>query len=163
MSKFKIISLLLILLISISIFGGCYGSFTLTKKIYQWNGGLGDIIDTVVMWVLSPVYGACISIDFLVLNTIEYWLGSNPLALSSEEKETRVVKSGDKEYEVTIGNYQIDILEIKDSEKGEATTFIFDKELNAWFLQNDKAASMIVQLDENKKKVVEMFHPVIVN
>jgi hypothetical protein len=32
-----------------------------------------------VLWVI-PVYGICIWIDYLVLDTIEFWTGSNPVA-----------------------------------------------------------------------------------
>ncbi len=32
---------------------GCYGSFTLTKKLYTWNGNLGEpAVNTLVMWPL---------------------------------------------------------------------------------------------------------------
>ena len=62
---------------------GCYGSFALTKKLHDWNGTLGNkwINSCVhfVFWVI-PVYGICIWVDYLVLNTIEFWTGSNPVA-----------------------------------------------------------------------------------
>lgn len=62
---------------------GCYGSFALTKKLHDWNGTLGNkwINSCVhfVLWVI-PVYGICIWVDYLVLNTIEFWTGSNPVA-----------------------------------------------------------------------------------
>lgn len=62
---------------------GCYGSFALTKKLHDWNGTLGNkwINSCVhfVLWVI-PVYGICIWVDYLVLNSIEFWTGSNPLA-----------------------------------------------------------------------------------
>ena len=62
---------------------GCYGSFALTKKLHDWNGTLGNkwLNSCVhfVLWVI-PVYGICIWVDWLVLDTIEFWTGSNPLA-----------------------------------------------------------------------------------
>lgn len=62
---------------------GCYGSFALTKKLHDWNGTLGNkwINSCVhfVLWVI-PVYGICIWVDYLVLNSIEFWTGSNPVA-----------------------------------------------------------------------------------
>jgi hypothetical protein len=63
---------------------GCYGKFALTKKLYDWNGSFGNkFLSTVIMWVfmIIPVYGVCTFIDGFVLNLIEFWTGSNPLAM----------------------------------------------------------------------------------
>ncbi|OGU29360.1 MAG: hypothetical protein A2X67_09925 [Ignavibacteria bacterium GWA2_55_11] len=60
---------------------GCYGSFELTKKVHKWNGTFGN------KWVVEigflvlnivPVYGIAATIDALILNSLEFWTGSNP-------------------------------------------------------------------------------------
>ncbi len=66
------------------VLSGCYGSYAFTKKIHRWNGSLGNKwINSCVhflMWVF-PVYEISIwLIDGLVLNTVEFWTGSNPVA-----------------------------------------------------------------------------------
>jgi hypothetical protein len=63
---------------------GCHGSYGLTKKLLRWNGSLGNKwLNSCVhflMWVV-PVYPISIGlVDWLVLNTVEFWTGSNPLA-----------------------------------------------------------------------------------
>lgn len=65
-------------------FTGCYGSNAAFNKLHNWNGSLGDKwINSVVHFVMFviPVYWICLGlVDGLVLNTIEFWTGSNPLA-----------------------------------------------------------------------------------
>ncbi len=69
---------------------GCYGSFNLTKKVYNWNGSLGNkwVVELVFLVgsYVVPVYGIAVFVDAVVLNTIEFWTGSNPMAatLSSD-------------------------------------------------------------------------------
>jgi len=59
-----------------------------------------------VFWVFAilPVYSATLFIDAVVLNTIEFWLAENPLALTGDEINVKIVKTADKTYEVTAGN-----------------------------------------------------------
>jgi hypothetical protein len=63
---------------------GCYGSFALTKKVYNWNGTLGNKwVKSIVFFVFGfvlPVYGLSAFIDAIALNLVEFWTGSNPLA-----------------------------------------------------------------------------------
>lgn len=69
---------------------GCFGSFALTKKAYDFNKGLGDKwIQWVVFLVIGgPVAGITFTVDALVLNSIEFWTGSNPVATGDTYHET---------------------------------------------------------------------------
>ena len=66
------------------VLSGCYGKNACFNKLHDWNGTLGDkwinsIVHFTLFWL--PVYGICLFlVDGLVLNTIEFWTGSNPLA-----------------------------------------------------------------------------------
>ena len=59
----------------------CIGSFALFNKVKRWN----DQVDNkfvnelifVAMWIL-PVYELSFAADLLILNSIEFWSGSNP-------------------------------------------------------------------------------------
>ena len=57
---------------SVLVLSGCHGSYGLTKKLLRWNGTLGN------KWLNSCVHFGLV--DWLVLNTVEFWTGSNPLA-----------------------------------------------------------------------------------
>ena len=61
---------------------GCYGSFGLTKKVYKFNGSLGNKwINSLFTFVLGgPVYVASGVLDAVIFNLIEFWTGSSPVA-----------------------------------------------------------------------------------
>lgn len=73
---------LLIIALSLVAFGGCYGPFAVTKKVYDWNGTVQDkFVRSGVFWifVIVPVYPLCALGDTLIFNPIEFWTGSNPI------------------------------------------------------------------------------------
>ncbi|MEM6532600.1 MAG: DUF3332 family protein [Myxococcota bacterium] len=90
---------------------GCHGKFALFKKVRDWNGTLGDKwINSVVhfaFWIV-PVYPITLLGDLLIINTIEFWTDSNPVAQNaigvSESGETvavRLTTETGEEYVIT--------------------------------------------------------------
>lgn len=78
---------------------GCYGKFALTKKLYDWNGSLGNkflVWIVFIIFVIVPVYGVATFVDGFIFNLIEFWTGSNPLGGGS------AVSSGGGEAERTV-------------------------------------------------------------
>jgi hypothetical protein len=76
---------------------GCYGKFALTKKVYDWNGSLGNkflVWIVFIVFMLVPVYGIAGFVDIWILNLIEFWTGNNPMgggsAVASAETERTV-------------------------------------------------------------------------
>lgn len=78
------------------LFSSCIGSFTLTNKLLTWNKQIGNkFVNELVFfafWIL-PVYEVSGLADVLVLNSIEFWSGSNPVA-----KGTKVIDGKDGRY-----------------------------------------------------------------
>lgn len=74
----------------------CIGSFNLTKKLVNWNKQIGDkFVNELVFfafWIL-PIYEVSALADILVLNSIEFWSGDNPVA-----KGSRVIEGNDGKY-----------------------------------------------------------------
>lgn len=74
----------------------CIGSFALTKKVMAWNEQVGDKFVNelvfVAFWIL-PVYELCGLADILVINSIEFWTGDNPVTA-----ETKVIDGKDAKY-----------------------------------------------------------------
>lgn len=84
---------------------GCYGSFTLTKKVYNWNGSLGNKWVTEAVFLacyIVPVYGFAGFVDAVILNSLEFWTGSNPMAstLTSEDGTTVAFNTEKKQVEI---------------------------------------------------------------
>ena len=76
----KRLALLLVLLLTL---GGCYGSYTATRKIHHWNGTItsNNIANSVVMWAMFiiPIYELGFLGDLFIFNTVESATGSNPI------------------------------------------------------------------------------------
>ena len=110
----------------------CIGSFALFNKVKAWNEHVGDKfvneIVFVAMWVL-PVYELCFAADLFILNSIEFWSGSNP-ALA----QTQVVDGKDAKYLVARNEagYTITNMTTK-----QVTRFNFNAEDNSWSLENN--------------------------
>jgi len=88
MKKVKLLSYGVVFMGLSILLTGCYGSFGLTKKVYQWNGTIGNkFVNEAVFLGLNiiPVYGVATFIDGVFLNTVEFWTGKNPVALNPGE------------------------------------------------------------------------------
>ena len=75
---------------------GCYGPFALTKKLHKWNGEMGNKwANEGVFLALSilPAYGFTAFADAVVLNSIEFWTGKNPVSA----KQIRSTEDGNKQ------------------------------------------------------------------
>jgi hypothetical protein len=68
---------------------GCWGSFALTKKAYNFNNSLGSKwVSWILYLLLGWIGGITIMVDSLIFNTLEFWTGSNPLAFGDTYRET---------------------------------------------------------------------------
>jgi len=71
---------------------GCFGSFAAFNKLRQWNGKFthNKFINWLVFLLLCiiPAYELFFLADTLVLNSLEFWTGSNPVAIGDTYRET---------------------------------------------------------------------------
>ena len=70
---------------------GCWGSFALTKKAYDFNDTFWG--NKWISWVAFLVVGSWVAgitlfVDALVFNSLEWWTGSNPVALGDTYRQT---------------------------------------------------------------------------
>lgn len=119
----------------------CYGSFKLTKKYYDFNGSMGNKFLNELVFIASaivPVYEVCVFVDAVVLNTIEFWSGSNPLA---DSKQVINTENGDYLVEANQDGYTIT--------KGNETVQFINED-GVWYVQQgDTKAAMFSYTDEN--------------
>lgn len=63
---------------------GCFGEFAATHSLWKWNAEVSDSkwLRWLVFLVLAilPVYGLFILADAIVINTIEFFSGDNPIS-----------------------------------------------------------------------------------
>jgi hypothetical protein len=103
MFKQVVIALLVATMALMSV--GCYGSFNLTKKVYNWNGSLGNkwVVELVFLAAnVIPVYSIAGFIDVVILNSIEFWTGANPVASSVTSDDGTTVAFNKEKNEMTL-------------------------------------------------------------
>lgn len=158
MKKFKTTVLLLVLaaFLSVSLFS-CYGNFTLTRKLYEWNGTLGDkYINNIVFWILLfiPAYGFTTLADFFVLNTIEFWTGTNPMSMNEGQEVIKYAQTDDASFKITITKNNIAIDELTGKNAGQSVLLSFDEESQAWYLVNDGDNIKVATMDGDKMNLI---------
>jgi hypothetical protein len=109
---------------------GCYGKFALTKKVYEFNGSMGNkFVNEAVFLALCiiPVYEVSAFVDAVVLNLVEFWTGSNPLAL----------KEGDNNININGKNVKINLTgstaTIYDDMGRPLATVNYNESDNTWY------------------------------
>ena len=59
---------------------GCFGSFKLTRTLYDVNRSVDDkYLRSLVTWLFVIPYGFTAILDLLVFNVVEFWSGENPV------------------------------------------------------------------------------------
>ena len=85
----------------------CIGSFSLTNKVLSWNNQVGSkFVNELVFfafWIL-PVYEVTSVADLLILNSIEFWSGNNPV-----EASTKVIDTDQGRYYIACDGKGYDI------------------------------------------------------
>lgn len=116
-------------------FSSCIGSFGLLNKFCQWemNATGNHFVNGILGIILLPVAGICSTVDVIVLNTIEFWTGENPIA-SNVGKTQNIMGSDGIMYAVkTLKNgYEIT------KPNGEVVMFTYDKKQNAWYMNGSE-------------------------
>ena len=115
------------------LFSSCVGSFGLFNRVSSWNQSVGNkFVNELVFLAMNiiPVYGVAYLADALVINSIEFWSGSNPMANVGDVKKVK----GEN------GNYLVETLEngYSITKEGEKATMdlIYNK------MNNDGTAQM---------------------
>lgn len=122
----KVSALLLAATLTVS---SCVGSFSLFNRVTKWNTHATDskFLNEIIFILISPAYAVCGVADLLVLNTIEFWSGSNPIAQKVGTTQEITGKDG-LIYAVTTLR---DGYEVK-SPKGDVVKFVYDKKTDSW-------------------------------
>lgn len=107
----------------------CVGSFCMFNKLAQWNKEATKykFVNELLYIVISPAYAISMLADGLILNTIEFWSGDNPMA-SNVGKTQNIMGNDGNYYAVkTLKNgYEIT------NQDGEKLTLTYDKKTNSW-------------------------------
>ncbi len=129
MRKFYLTAAVICTLASSMMFTSCIGSFALFNKVLSWNKQVDNkFVNELVFfafWII-PVYEVSALADILVLNSIEFWSGENPVVAS-----TRTIEGKDGRYFVSTDK---DGYTIKSENDGSVVRMNFNQNENSWSL-----------------------------
>lgn len=144
MKKF---SLLTLAVCAALLLNSCFGSMTLTRKVYKFNKGIENkFARSGVFWLMLivPVYEACGFLDVFILNLVEFWTGENPLTMAANDVDTQTIVSKGKVYRITATQNAFSIVK-EDSD--ETIELKYNPETSMWQVFNNGE----LKIDEAKK------------
>ena len=151
--KKNTMALTLALAVGLTSFQGCIGNFVVTKKILNWNQRLSSkwVNELVfLLMVIIPVYGVAILIDGIVLNSIEFWTGSNPMAMKAGEVETKYVSKDGVKYKIEVSQNRYHFIQLEGPNMGDSADLIYNPDTKTWSIGNGKEIKKMAQFLENK-------------
>ena len=151
MRKYKIAVAAILMAGASMTFSSCIGSFALTNKMLSWNRSIGNkFVNELVFfafWVL-PVYEVTCLADVLVINSIEFWSGSNPIAANTKAVDTEqgryLIDCDGKGYTVTF------------EPTGQKTRLNFIEESQTWAVEdkNGENVPFMTFIDDTHVKMI---------
>lgn len=149
--KKRTIHIALALVLSFSMLNtSCIGSFSLTNNVLNWNKSIGNkfVNELVFIVFCGIVYPITSVADVLVINSIEFWSGSNPIA-----QGTRVIDGEDGRYLVTTDATGYTI---KSENDGSVVRFDFDEAEQTWSVSENGGESIrfMTFVDENHVRML---------
>ncbi len=129
------------------LFSSCIGSFGLFNRVLSWNNTVGDNkfvneLIFIALWIV-PVYEIAGVADALVLNTIEFWTGSNPMAKAGEVKKVKG-ENGDYLVKTLENGYSI----AKDGENA-SVDLIYNAEKNTWNVVSGNDSAELLKMNND--------------
>lgn len=146
MKKIGLKRSLVVLLCSGFLLSSCVGSFGLHGRMVEWNQGIGNkFVNELVFFALHivPAYEIAYLADILVVNSIEFWSGDNPMASIGDVKKVKA-DSGNYLVETTADGYAI-------TKEGEDMTMelVYDRERNAWDVLADGISVELIRFNDD--------------
>lgn len=118
MKKITLTTIALILAASLTM-SSCIGSFNLFNNYAKWQRTMTNskIVNGIVGLILQPIVGTvCLTVDALVLNTIEFWSGNNPVKragidyVKGTDGQTYAIETTRKGYKITNPDGRVTLL-----------------------------------------------------
>lgn len=116
----------------------CLGSFSAFNNLRNWNDGAtsSKFLDNLIFWGLNiiPVYGLFFVGDMLIFNVIEFWSGSNPVAMKEGEFETQIVNKDGVAYEMTATKNRMMVKVLDGKDVGQRFDLLYKPSEKSWNL-----------------------------
>jgi hypothetical protein len=149
----RLLAVMCVALFSVQV-SGCFGKFALTRAIWGFNNNVSP--NKFIKWlvflvlVVVPVYGIGTLVDAIVINSIEFWTGSNPVgsADAGGSTQTRVVRLGPGDTLRLSREPGSDVMKIEMEREGQPTLVRYFEPLADGMAVRDDAGAVLLQARE---------------
>lgn len=129
-------SMMAVALAASLLFSSCLGSFSAFNNLKDWNMQVSDskFVNNLVFWGLNiiPVYGLFFLGDTLIFNVIEFWSGSNPVAMRDGESEVQVVEYQGNTYQLKATKNRMAVKVVEGPKKGGKIELFYKPDEKSW-------------------------------
>tara|TARA_R110002072_G_scaffold214159_9_gene371291 strand:+ start:170 stop:727 length:558 start_codon:yes stop_codon:yes gene_type:complete len=130
---------------------GCFGSFELVKKVYEVNDGISNnkFIKSLIFWIGGFVYGIAGFLDAVIFNLIEFWTGSNPIAMEEGQYEEQLLTFKGETYKIVATKNQMTFLKLQDGSSIDLGSLKFDASNSSWNFEKDNQIVELIRVEED--------------
>ncbi|MDY7231870.1 DUF3332 domain-containing protein [Hyalangium rubrum] len=146
---FRLLMALSLTMMSLHV-SACFGKFNLTRAMWDFNKNISG--NKFVQWavflvmVIVPVYGVGVLVDSLVINSIEFWTGENPVSsVGGTDGNTRVVRVSPEE---TLRLSRVpgsDVMKVEVERAGQAPVVRYFEPLEDGMAVRDDSGALVIQ------------------
>ncbi|RRO13528.1 DUF3332 domain-containing protein [Flavobacteriaceae bacterium 14752] len=138
----------------------CLGSFNAFNNLKDWNMQVSNskFVNNAIFWGLNiiPVYGLFFLGDAIIFNVLEFWTGSNPIAMAEGETETQIANIDGQKVKMTAQKNQFKIEVLEGDDQGKIVEMVYTPENQTW---NAKDGDKLIKLASFKNGFYMVYTP----
>ena len=133
------------------LFSSCIGSFGLTNKLLSWNRSIDSKFVNELVFIafcIVPVYEISAIADILVINSIEFWSGNNPVA---DVGNIRTIEGKEGIYTVET---KTDGYHIQKQGEETAVDLVYNEADQSWSVKTNGESSKLMRFNGDNEVVM---------
>lgn len=126
---------------------GCFGSFALTKKTYEFHDSATNskFVKSLLFWIPGGlVYPIVTGLDVIIFNLIEFWGGSNPISMNEGDHEMQLMTHNGEQFRIDATKDTFTTTQLTGEQAGEVRIMRFDRESLTWNYSDSDVQDMAV-------------------
>lgn len=157
----KKIKVLVMVVAASFMLNSCLGSFSAFNNLRSWNESVTNekFLNNLIFWGLNivPVYPLFMLGDMIIFNVIEFWSGSNPIAMKEGEVESQILVKDGKTYQMIATKNKMEITVIEGENEGKSIEMFYLPSEQSWNLKTDEGE--VIKLSSFEEGLIYVYLP----